>query len=214
MKAWILTFAVTLAVLSAAVMAAPIFPLPIAGRVTGLSDPTNLEVKITNLRTGVIQTTRTADLGYYLYDWANSFDNSGLFNKFLPGDQFVVSLSFCVDNPVCTKTVSYSGQPEIDAYFDVSMIPTTVTTTTIPVQTCPSVPIDWYAFLLGGGAIALLAFLATALGAYKNKARIQIYKKFTDPVTKKNTYKWVTLFQREDKKADIVTVIKKPEVPK
>jgi len=193
-KKMILSVLLTLLALTPVVLADAIYtPLPIDGQITGFSDNSGFEIQVTNLRTGEKILTTSVSEGYYLIDWANSI------LKYQNGDQFRIEVTACSNLPNCVKSLTYTGQPELNAVFDLSGIPTTTTlpttTTTIPT---PQPGYDWNTFITGGGIIAFLSFLAFYFGAYKGRVRIQVYKKIWNETTKKWTYKWVTVFGRSD----------------
>ena len=116
-------------------------PLPIVGKID-CANPEGLVVTATNLRTGISMNTQVDSSGYYMMEWANSYDNNGMIVKYLGGDNFRVDVSFCSDKPSCSKTIQYTNQPEVYAGFDLYSIitPTTTTTTTSTSTTTTTIP--------------------------------------------------------------------------
>lgn len=81
-------------------------PLPIAGTFKGLNIP--VDVRITNLRTGISVTERTNENDELVYDWLNS-PNVISGNKFESSDSFEIRVLICDSSPNCVKTVKFSG---------------------------------------------------------------------------------------------------------
>jgi len=91
-------------------MAVQYTPLPIVGKVEGLKIP--VDVRVTNLRTGVSVTTLTNEFENefeYFVEWANTNDNGGTIIKYFQGDRFEIRVLICEDSPKCVREVTYSG---------------------------------------------------------------------------------------------------------
>ncbi|MHA1305649.1 MAG: hypothetical protein ACTSPI_18255 [Candidatus Heimdallarchaeaceae archaeon] len=82
-------------------------PLPILGKVEGLTVPVNVRIK--NLRTGVVVDTITNDYDEFLIDWANTPDNGGTIVKYQYNDNFEIRIPICEDSDNCVKVVTYTG---------------------------------------------------------------------------------------------------------
>ncbi len=96
-------------------------PMPINGKVDGINVG-GLEIEITNLRTGKMDTTETTGAGEYLVDWSNTDDEGETIIKFMIGDQYKIIIPSCSESPDCVKTVTYMGESEIYSYFDLTSI--------------------------------------------------------------------------------------------
>jgi hypothetical protein len=172
-----------------AVAAAIYSPLPISGKVV-MGQASGLEVRVTNLRSGKVLEATTNDAGEYLIEAANFDDNGGTTARYSVGDQFRIELPLCSQSYAeCSRTVTYTGQPEIYTLFDISGIQA-VQPPTCP--SCPSCPADstpyascseccplqeckdtsWQNIGLGaliGGLVAAVALFGGGIKIYRNK---------------------------------------------
>jgi len=126
------------------VIAIPMPPMPIAGRIDGgVASVDNLKVVLYNQRTGESRIVYSNPAGEWLVDWANS--DLG----YAGDDKIDITIWMCKDNSICKKTVIIEGNP-ITVTFDISSLlyqcpecicPECPTTTTTPITTttisCP-----------------------------------------------------------------------------
>lgn len=110
-----------------------IFPLPINGKIVS-NYPENQEVKITNLRTGISETTLSSSSGEYLIEWANTQAPSDGSPKHISSDTFRIELTSCssISND-CVSEVTYTSQPNIYTEFNTNAL-------TPACPTCPACP--------------------------------------------------------------------------
>lgn len=139
------------------------FPLPVVVKVDG-PVVSGLEARVTNLRTDKFVEGFTNGAGELVIEWANSDDSGETIIKYQSGDVFKVELTSCSSNfDDCVKELTYSGQPELVAFFDLRNMPCPVC------ETCPD-PI------VGGSLgviIGIIAGFVLAMGGgikiYKNR---------------------------------------------
>lgn len=121
------------------------FPLPINGKVVQANQG-NIEIQVTNDRTGVTMTTLTNSAGEYLVDWANS-DSSVI--KYQANDVFKIKVTGCTE-AVCNYKAVYTGQPELNHDFQLGDI------NVVPKEPEEPTGFDWIAALLGAGVAAII----------------------------------------------------------
>lgn len=117
------------------------FPLPINGKVIQ-ANPGNIEIQITNERTGITMMTVTNSKGEYLIDWANS-DNK--VTKYQTNDIFKINVVGCEES-LCEAKYAYQSQPEIYHVFNLAGI------NVIPTEPEP-IPSDWEDVHIGGNTM-------------------------------------------------------------
>lgn len=169
---YLFTIIMALALLMGSANAIIYHPLPIVGKVSGLFID-NIEVQISNQRTGKIMITHTNGAGEFLVDWANSDDESGTILKYQHGDTFKIVLPACEDNPACFNLGIYNGiAPEIYVKFDLSgMVNICPDCPVCPeLEECPELNLgDKGVEILIGFITALVVFIGGGIKIYRNK---------------------------------------------
>ena len=109
MKIKILGLILTMFLLIATVAQGAIYsPLPINGKVTG-SNVGGLQILVTNIRSGKVQSFTTSGAGEFIIDAANFDDNGGTILRYTLGDQFKIQIAACAGNPICEETRTWMG---------------------------------------------------------------------------------------------------------
>lgn len=121
---------ITFFMLASMVCGAIWMPLPILGKVDG-TNVANLDIDVTNLRTGETLLTQTSSSGEFLVDAANFNDNGG--SRYVIGDEFKIVIKSCSSQPECNRIVKYNGESELFSIFDLMN-----TGSACPITTCPS----------------------------------------------------------------------------
>jgi hypothetical protein len=186
-KFMFVVFAIIIMAISSSASAYIGTPFPINGRVEGINVG-NLDVRITNLRTGKYMDTTTSNAGEFLVDWYNSDDEDGTIPKNIPGDGFEIRILSCDDLEECVKHVLYSiieenaknGIPSV--IFDLTSVvlpcPTTPTCETCETceeceecidKECPTNIWDLGIGAVMGLVIALVSFMGGGIKVYKNR---------------------------------------------
>lgn len=120
------------------------FPLPVNGKVMQ-ANVNNIEIIVTNERTGKTMSTLTNAGGEFLVDWANS-DSSVV--KYQANDVFKIKVAGC-NEAECEYKAVYQGQPEIYHAFQLGDI------NVAPKDPTEPTGFDWISALLGAGAVAI-----------------------------------------------------------